>query len=179
MWWGHYATVVGEGSEDGVRVAATVARRRAQPWLAAVAWLCLSAAGLGALVRLATMSDLVSWEAVAGLAAVPVLLGGLAWIAGWAWVGVAHWTVRRVLAPAVSAESAWALSSAIAEVEPRDEPVWPDSVGPTEWLTADEVEALVGLDLSGDGARLRTPLSMAPARRASLPEGFTEWVPNA
>lgn len=179
----------------GTRIQVEHIRPGPRPWLAAISWLCVPAAGVVAAVLSGRAATLDDWAVVAGLLAVPVIAGiGLA-VAEWSRSLAVLQCVRRVLTEVDRA--AWRARAVWVEAHEIPAETWapdfdgldttldlrPLDLGPGEWLALEEWDGLADARPARvaphDLRRARRVVERATAdRRDAIPEGFAEWRPT-
>ena len=181
-----------EERPDEATLMVTVAWSPPRPWVAALAWLCLPTALVTTVVLLSRPSATAEWLAPLALVGLPVAVAVLVRAAEWIRLGATRWRIRRLLRVDASEEPAPVPSEALwadaMEVDDEPEPtraILPQNIGLAEWLTAEEVEGLVGARPARiapeDLRRAHRVVARATAERRRgvlLPDGFSEWRPR-
>ncbi|WP_412060512.1 hypothetical protein [Rubrivirga sp. IMCC45206] len=173
----------GDPDRDGVRLVAEHVRPESRSYVLTSALLCLPIGVLAAVVIGARTATPEEWAVVGALLAFPVVVavwvGAVAWGKNW----LAARRLRRVMAAAARTARTADPALAAAEREAWDDAPEPavaldalPPVGPSEWLTAEE---MASLPRRGDRVRQARVVAQATAERqreAPVSPSAAEWL---
>ncbi|WP_412068412.1 hypothetical protein [Rubrivirga sp. IMCC43871] len=175
----------GDADRDGVRLVAEHIRPESRPYVLMSVFLCIPIGVLAAVVLSARTATLEEWAVVVSLLAVPFVVAVWVGAAAWGQTLLAGRRLRRVMAVAARAARTAdpALTADEAEAEAWDDAPEPTvaldalpPVGPSEWLTAEEMASLTRRDVRVRQARVVAQATAERQRAAPVAPSAAEWL---